>query len=187
MCKEVWMWEVVMFLWCWELMWGLLTPMNDCHSNANLHGTLISFILVKVKHFWCWCKMAYLLIITIWFRNWKLFEIHIILCIHVVRNMGRFTYSKCKMASVKQFAYFDMRSCGGAHCWVVPISRTTQAFHSFSELTWMIKDHFWRRKHGIFLCIPFFKHYNLASKIFFNQTPPPFKNASPMFQDPRIN
>ena len=32
-----------------------------------------------------------------------------IVCIYVVRNMGKFTYSKCKVASLLWFAHFGMR------------------------------------------------------------------------------
>ena len=58
--------------------------------------------------------MAFVLTSTVRFNIWKLSNLQRTLCTSVVRNMGQFTYFKCKVASLSWFAHFGMRICEGA-------------------------------------------------------------------------
>ena len=60
-------------------------------SHAHVKTT---FVLTSIVHFYIW-------IIS---------NIQGILCLHVVRNIGQFTYSRCKVTSLSWFAHFGTRN-----------------------------------------------------------------------------
>jgi hypothetical protein len=88
-------------------------PINVCHFTTNFAWTSKMFMLVKVKH-WCYVKMAFVLTSIVQLNVLTLSDFKAILCICMVKNMGQFTYSKSKVASLLCSTYFGMRIGGGA-------------------------------------------------------------------------
>jgi hypothetical protein len=110
---------MVMFLLCWEFMWGCwfqYCPFNanvcmsikDVNFNYNRSVFLHCFILFSCRNVICAhidCSIEH-------FGHSRFFQEFF--CIHVVRDMGYFTFSKCKVASLFWFAHFCKRVCGNA-------------------------------------------------------------------------
>ena len=83
--------------------------MQTLHEHQSL------FILVKVRCiFDIHVKTAFVLTSTIQSHIWTLSNFRGILCIYVVRNMGQFTYSKCKGLDYCGWHMCGMRICGCA-------------------------------------------------------------------------
>ena len=113
-CKTLSKWEMVMFLLCWELMWG-------CDSNECL--PLQCKLCMNIKNIYfgksgfflgCSCKMVVVLTSTVQFNVLTKCDFRGILSIDVVQNMGQSTYSKSNVASMLWFVHFGMRIDGVA-------------------------------------------------------------------------
>ena len=95
MYKNVSKWEVVMFCCVESLCEGvdsnqwLPLQCKHCMNIKDVYsGKSDVYSYVHVE-------MAFVLASTIPFNIWTFSKIEGILCIHVVRNMGQFTYSQC--------------------------------------------------------------------------------------------
>ena len=78
-----------------------------------------------------------------------------------VKNMGHFTCSKCKLASMLWFAHFGMKIGDGAqllNCSHL-VFHTSNSTHSPCEFDWS-KVFLGEVKQDKFLCITSFSHYN---------------------------
>ena len=78
--------------------------------NKNVCFVLFLVFVGFVGFFICLCKSglcSYIDCLVLTFGHSQNFLW--ILCIYVVRNMGHFTYSKCKVASLLWFAHLGMR------------------------------------------------------------------------------
>ena len=86
----------------------ILTPINVCHFNAYFAWTTKMLFLVRVD-FLCSCRDGLLCSQQPFNLIYELSRI-----LYIVRNMGQFTYSKCKLANLLWFAHLCINICGGA-------------------------------------------------------------------------
>jgi hypothetical protein len=149
-------WEVVMLLLCWVLMWGSwlqskapTRPMQTLHEHQSL------FMLIKVKCiFDVHVKTTFVLTSIVQSNIWTLSNFKEILCIYVIKNMGQFTYSKCKVARLLWLAHVGMRICGCAQL----LSCSHLMDHTRSPLVFHVnligQKYFWGNKMGHLLVNP---------------------------------
>ena len=99
---------------------------------------------------------------TTQYNIWALSYFWGVICIHMVKNMGQFTYSKCKVFGLMWFAYFSTRICG--RCSTIELFSSSGS-HKHSEHVpcefWLVKGPFWGMKFGFLLCIPSLNCCNL--------------------------
>ena len=106
-----------MFVVGWGAHVRILTPINDCRSNAKFAWTLMMFILVKMKMlFDVHVYTTFVLTLSVLLNFWTLYGIVRILCIYVVRAITEL-WDSLHTPNARWLAFwnlhvFDMRIFG---------------------------------------------------------------------------